>query len=917
VGTAVVSLLVAAGGVAGLLLPPLHAWASRRGLGAVADVLCGVLGGLAAWYAWRTRAAIASTKAATREADAHRALAEALVRDESRLRAITNAIPGVLVQYHLPEGGNGRATFLNEQAEQLFGYPLDALRNDVFLAWQQVPREDLDRMLAERTRSAEQLTRWVQEFRVERSGTLRWVRGEAIPERESDGSTRWHGILMDITATKALEQTLRDREEDTRRLHELAQSTALGFDERLRGMLGLLRKRFGSSVAAISRPRQDGMELLFVDASEPGFAEGAFFPEGHTFCHAIFQSEGPVECADVGASAWREHPAYQSTNMESFIGIRISAAGEALASLCLMAKEPRPQGFDRTDREFLRLVSMWVGNEFEREAAAAALRASQQQLEQRVAERTDELVTANLQLRFSEERLRHALAVGRSGLWERDVRTGTVIWDERLRDILGVPDGGDVDVLGWFTERLHPNDRATIERLVADAERGGPDYVHECRYQRLDGRWIWLSMSGGPRLNAAGDVTHLTGTTADITSRKEAEAELQRLTEDLDQRVVTRTHALDESRRRLQDLVGELTRAEERERRRLATELHDTLTQTLTLGRMNVAQASALLVDGAPGGQVSELLTQVQMVLDSSIAYTRTLISELSPRVLYDFGLPLALEWLGEQMRSHGLDVTVSGPDAPPELRDDQSVLLFQAARELLWNVVKHAKARRASIRWSVHDGHVVLVVEDSGRGFQGTTSDGGGFGLLSIRERLALQGGGVDVRSMTDRGSTVTVRLPLQGARDEPRWAASRAAATSSRPIRVMIVEDHLMVREGLCRVLGEHRSLAIVGQVGDGQGAVDLADECEPDVIIMDVNLPTLNGIEATRRIRERSSRAIVIGISSGADDYVVKAMKGAGAFACLVKERAVEDLYRVIDDAVAAREGLARGAGFETAH
>ena len=81
------------------------------------------------------------------------------------------------------------------------------------------------------------------------------------------------------------------------------------------------------------------------------------------------------------------------------------------------------------------------------------------------------------------------------------------------------------------------------------------------------------------------------------------------------------------------------------------------------------------------------------------------------------------------------------------------------------------------------------------------------------------------------------------------------------------------------------------------------------------MDVNLPRINGIEATRRILDRSPRAIVIGISSGADEFVIKAMKGAGAVTCLMKERAVEDLYRAIDDAVASRlhaAGVLTGPG-----
>jgi PAS domain S-box-containing protein len=547
----------------------------------------------------------------------------------------------------------------------------------------------------------------------------------------------------------------------------------------------------------------------------------------------------------------------------------------------------------------LRARSRWLEDD---------VRIQRQAAERSVAERTAELTNANARLRLSEERLRHALAVGRMGIWERDLRSEIHTWDDRLREILGVPMEGPVDVQAWFFDRLAVEHRVQFDAFVAAAERGGPGYFYECRYERPDGRWIWISMSGGPRLDEHGVPTHLAGLTADITARKEAEAEFLRLTAELDRRVVDRTRDLADSRRRLRALVGELTRAEERERRRLAAELHDTLTQTLTLGRMNISRAGRMLEEGADRDRVLELLNQTQATLDSSIGYTRTLIGELSPRVLYDFGLAVALQWLGDQMRPHGLEVSISGDPDSLNVRDDRAVLLFQSVRELLWNVVKHAESPRASVAWQVEMGELRVSVEDTGRGFsEGRSEQGGGFGLLSIRERVALQGGRFEMRSERGRGTKVVLRLPLEGTREEAGADAPRGAwveAGVQKPIRVVLVDDHSMVREGLCRVLDEHHNLAIVGEAGDGLDAVELVERCAPDVVIMDVNLPRISGIEATRRILDRAPHAIVIGISSGADEFVAKAMKGAGAVACVMKERAVEDLCRAIDDAVAGR-------------
>jgi len=553
-------------------------------------------------------------------------------------------------------------------------------------------------------------------------------------------------------------------------------------------MLSLVRQRLDGTVAALCRERGGSMHLMFVDAEEPGFDEDSLFPAGHMFCCTVLGAEGPLSCAHIGESEWRAHPAYASLGMESFIGIQITVAREPFGSACVWARRPRRQGFDDGDRDVLRQVSMWIGAELEREDTTATLRSVHAELEERVAARTEELTVANQRLRLSEERLRHAVSVGRLGLWERDLRTGEVEWDQRLREMLGAPMEGPVDSSSWYWERLEPDDRLRIKALIRQAETGGGDYRYECRYQRLDGRTSWLGVSGGARIGDCGEPTHLAGMTVDVTARKEAEAELQRMTEELDRRVARRTADLDESRQRLRALLGELTMAEERERRRLADELHDGLTQLLTLGRMNLARATRLLDgDSQPNQPALDLLQQIRATLDTSIVYTRTLIGELSPRVLYDFGLPVALQWLGDQMKPHGLDVTVTIDEVPLSLNDTQSVLLFQAVRELLWNVLKHAESPHADVRLRADDTELQLEVEDAGKGFSERSSPaGGGFGLLSIRERLAMQSGSIDIRSEAGQGTRITIRLPLNERTAGETSADVPAAHPQAEPIPV-----------------------------------------------------------------------------------------------------------------------------------
>jgi DNA-binding NarL/FixJ family response regulator/two-component sensor histidine kinase len=397
------------------------------------------------------------------------------------------------------------------------------------------------------------------------------------------------------------------------------------------------------------------------------------------------------------------------------------------------------------------------------------------------------------------------------------------------------------------------------------------------------------------------------------------EQELRRANASLEQQVEERTKELMRTRERLRALVSELTLAGERERRRVAIELHDHLTQLLVVSRMGVMRAKQLVQDP----KLAKSLAETDETLEQSLRYTRSLMAELSPRVLYELGLPPALQWLGEQMRQHGLKVEVRVDRDGVAVQENQAVFMFQCVRELLWNVVKHAETQKAMVSCSVVQDELTVVVADEGKGFDpmilqlsANTTDQ--FGLFSVRERLELQEGRFEIESSPGRGTRVTLKLPIATAlgmelptvaREPESKSACRFADESRLPIanhliRVALVDDHQMVRQGLRSVLEDYPELAVVGEAANGLEAIEVARRLQPDVIVMDLNLPILNGIEATRRIMQEQPSTIVIGLSFGTDAYVTKAMKTAGAVTCITKERAVDELYRTIKDSVEGR-------------
>jgi PAS domain S-box-containing protein len=232
----------------------------------------------------------------------------------------------------------------------------------------------------------------------------------------------------------------------------------------------------------------------------------------------------------------------------------------------------------------------------------------------------------------------------------------------------------------------------------------------------------------------------------DITARKQAE------------------EALCVYHEQLVALSSELSRTEEHERRRIATDLHDTIGQMLALSKIKLGA----LREAAPPGSFADDLDEVRAQIDQSIQYTRSLTFELSPPALYELGLEAAVEGLAAQIRrQHGISVNVKKDGwTGKELSDEMRILLFKTVRELLINVVKHADARTATVSIHGDAAHIRITVEDDGTGFDAAKTDlppgkPSGFGLFSIRERLKYLGGQCGVDSAPGRGTRVLVTAP------------------------------------------------------------------------------------------------------------------------------------------------------------
>ena len=221
------------------------------------------------------------------------------------------------------------------------------------------------------------------------------------------------------------------------------------------------------------------------------------------------------------------------------------------------------------------------------------------------------------------------------------------------------------------------------------------------------------------------------------------------------------------------------------------------------------------------------------------------------------------------------------------------------------------------------------LWVQDAGRGFdpsalrQSEASQSAKFGLFSIRERMRALGGAFEITSAPGAGTRSTLTLPLKAdtpvgvaavspdpAETRSRRFTAHSATENPQPspseakIRVLLVDDHLILRESLRTVVNSYDHLHVIAEASDGVEAVEAVRAVHPDVVVMDINMPRMNGIDAARLIKREFPHIGIVGLSIHDTGEMVERMSEAGIAAYVTKEAAVKTLCRAIEEAAVRR-------------
>jgi PAS domain S-box-containing protein len=354
----------------------------------------------------------------------------------------------------------------------------------------------------------------------------------------------------------------------------------------------------------------------------------------------------------------------------------------------------------------------------------------------RASQLVHDLQASEAGLRESEARMSLAVDAADIGLWVQDIARNELWANEKWRELFGFEPSVHLDA-NVILNRLHPDDREAVEHAhamaIAGADRGR--YQTEFRLMLPDATTQWISSLGRVECDAIGQPVRIRGTSRNVTAHKRAELAVR-------------------------NLNGRLLSSQEDERRRIARELHDNLSQQVALLAIEIEQVA---MKSEPWTAVAGSMRRLGAMTADISTEIHNLSHRLHSTKLEALGLEVAVQGHCRELRARGLHVQYRAENVPVPLSYEIALCLFRVVQEGLNNVIKHSGGGTAQVSLRGTSDALFLSIGDSGRGFDETDPSGpGGLGLASIGERLRLVGGEVTIRSRPGRGTTIDARVPL-----------------------------------------------------------------------------------------------------------------------------------------------------------
>ncbi|MFC4102667.1 response regulator [Paenibacillus xanthanilyticus] len=322
--------------------------------------------------------------------------------------------------------------------------------------------------------------------------------------------------------------------------------------------------------------------------------------------------------------------------------------------------------------------------------------------------------------------------------------------------------------------------------------------------------------------------------------------------------------------------IERITLAEERNR--LSRELHDTVGHAYTSILMGMETLRSELATDTGSQRLDALLELGRQSIEDVRRYLHQMESAQQSR-----SLVLSLQQLGDEFQAHAqVEVNFSAYGEESPLSRQAKMTFIRCLQESLTNAVRHGQATEITVTLHFGQQYTRLEVQDNGRGMEEWRE---GFGMNAMKERAMNLQGQVSVYTKPGGGTLVVCNLPRP------------AEEQADEHIRLLVADDQSFIRESLRTLFDKYPDLNVVGLAEDGEQAVDLCESLQPHVVLLDIDMPRIDGVQATKLIKQQwpHIRVLILTTFQDTDQALDLLRNGADGF--LLKSAAPLELAETI--------------------